>query len=66
MKCHVVSLFSPRLFLLYVIHSSVKVHDSLDGLNPLVKSGGEQLCVSLCYDCHLLLLMFLYAIKYLK
>ena len=43
MKCHV-SLFSPRLFLLYVIHSSVKVHDSLDSFNPLVKSGGEQLC----------------------
>ena len=66
MKCHVVSLFSPRPFLLYVIHLSVKVHDSLDGFNPLVKSVGEQLCVSLCYDCHLALLMFLYAIKYLK
>ena len=32
----------PRLFLLYVIHSSVKVHNSLDGFNPLVKSGGEK------------------------
>ena len=37
-----------------------------NGFNPLVKSGGEQLCVSLCYDCHLLVIMFLYAIKYLK
>ena len=66
MKCHIVSLFIPCLFLLYAIHSSVKVPDSLDGFNPLVKSGGEQLCVSLYYDCHLLLLMFLYSIKYLK